>query len=104
MDTTSTPYSPRPPGSTRSAAETATDAARGTVDTVKSAAAEAFDRSQAAVSNAGQAANDVAAMATKQMKSLTSELEAMARRNPLGTIIGAIAIGFFVGFVARDRI
>jgi hypothetical protein len=55
-------------------------------------------------SNAGQAANDVAATATKQMKSLTSELEAMARRNPLGTIIGALTIGFFVGFAARDRI
>ena len=109
MNTTSKPYSPIQSGiqsgSARAAAasDTMADAARGAVDAVKSTMGDAFDRGQAAVSNASDAANDMAETANRQMKTLASELEVMTRRNPLGTIAGAVVIGFLAGFVARGR-
>src|SRR5580692_7631141 len=107
MNTTSKPYSSMQSGANRASAasDTMADAARGAVDAVKSTVGDAFDRGQAAVSNASGAANDMAndlaETANRQMKTLASELEVMARRNPLGTIAGAMVIGFLAGFVAR---
>jgi CHASE3 domain sensor protein len=105
MNMTSKPYSPGQPASTRASAATDTmaDVARGAVDAVKSTMGDALDRGQAAVSNASDVANDMAETANRQMKTVASELEAMARRNPLGTIAGAVVIGFLAGFVARGR-
>jgi ElaB/YqjD/DUF883 family membrane-anchored ribosome-binding protein len=44
---------------------------------------------------------EFASTAGEQAKSLAAELEAMARRNPLGALVGALAIGFLIGVWGR---
>jgi ElaB/YqjD/DUF883 family membrane-anchored ribosome-binding protein len=46
---------------------------------------------------------DMAASATQQFKTFTSELEDMARKNPLGALAGALVIGVVIGLIARGR-
>lgn len=48
---------------------------------------------------AGQAAN----AAQAQAKTFASELEGMARRNPLGTIGGTLFVGIVIGMLSRGR-
>jgi ElaB/YqjD/DUF883 family membrane-anchored ribosome-binding protein len=45
----------------------------------------------------------MAEMATQQVKTFASELEALAKRNPLGTITGAVLVGVLIGLLARGR-
>ena len=59
-------------------------------DTVGGVAGDLADRGMAFAATAGQ-----------QTKTLAAELEAMARRNPLGTLAGALAIGFLIGLWGR---
>jgi ElaB/YqjD/DUF883 family membrane-anchored ribosome-binding protein len=47
--------------------------------------------------------SDLATSAKQHVKTLTSELEAMARRNPLGTIAGTLVVGVIVGMMSRGR-
>ena len=42
-----------------------------------------------------------AATTGEQAKSLAGELEAFARRNPLGALAGAVAVGFIIGLWGR---
>jgi ElaB/YqjD/DUF883 family membrane-anchored ribosome-binding protein len=42
-------------------------------------------------------------MATQQVKTFAWELEAMAKRNPLGTIAGAVVVGIVIGLLTRGR-
>ena len=42
-----------------------------------------------------------AATAGEQAKSLAAEIEAFARRNPLGALAGAVAVGFILGLWGR---
>jgi len=44
---------------------------------------------------------EIASAATDQAKSLASELENMARRNPLGAIAGAVVVGVLIGMMGR---
>lgn len=44
---------------------------------------------------------DVASVATEQAKSWAAELENIARRNPLGALIGAVAVGILIGRMGR---
>jgi ElaB/YqjD/DUF883 family membrane-anchored ribosome-binding protein len=44
---------------------------------------------------------DIASTATERGKSLASDLETMARRNPLGAIAGAVVIGVLIGMMGR---
>lgn len=46
---------------------------------------------------------NAAAAATAQAKTFTIELEAIARRNPLGAIAGAVAVGALFGMLRRRR-
>jgi ElaB/YqjD/DUF883 family membrane-anchored ribosome-binding protein len=46
---------------------------------------------------------DMAASATQQFKTFTNELEEIARKNPLGALAGALAIGVVIGLIARGR-
>ena len=47
--------------------------------------------------------SDFAMSAKQQAKTFASELEAMARRNPLGTIAGTLVVGIIVGMMTRGR-
>jgi hypothetical protein len=47
--------------------------------------------------------SELATSARDQAKTFASELEAMARRNPLGTIVGALLVGVVIGMMSRGR-
>jgi ElaB/YqjD/DUF883 family membrane-anchored ribosome-binding protein len=85
--------------------------ARVTDETAKSArdvSASVAGQMKDAVGDAGQVADrladqgsQIAAAAGEQAKTLAAEIEAMARRNPLGALAGAVAIGFLIGLWGR---
>jgi ElaB/YqjD/DUF883 family membrane-anchored ribosome-binding protein len=104
MNTSSKPYSPPNQTSTsRSSSDTMAGTARDAVDAVKTKVGDAVDRGQAAVSHASDTASEMAGTATRQVTTFASELEAMAKRNPLGTIAGAVVVGVLIGLHARGR-
>jgi ElaB/YqjD/DUF883 family membrane-anchored ribosome-binding protein len=45
--------------------------------------------------------SQLASSAGDQAKTFATELEGMARRNPLGALAGAVAIGVFIGVMGR---
>jgi ElaB/YqjD/DUF883 family membrane-anchored ribosome-binding protein len=47
--------------------------------------------------------SDIASSAKQHATTFASELEAMARRNPLGTIAGTLLVGVIVGMMSRGR-
>jgi ElaB/YqjD/DUF883 family membrane-anchored ribosome-binding protein len=49
------------------------------------------------------AGSEIASAAKEHAKTLVSELEVMARRNPLGTIAGALLVGVIIGMMSRGR-
>jgi len=74
------------------------------------AAKKMRNMSEAVASQVGDAASgvadtssDLATSAKQQAKTFASELEAMARRNPLGTIAGTLVVGVIVGMMTRGR-
>jgi ElaB/YqjD/DUF883 family membrane-anchored ribosome-binding protein len=56
-----------------------------------------------AASSATGAGSDLMSNATEQAKTFAAELEGMARRNPLGTIAGAVLVGVVIGMMSRGR-
>jgi ElaB/YqjD/DUF883 family membrane-anchored ribosome-binding protein len=44
---------------------------------------------------------EMTSAANEQAKTIASELESMARRNPLGAIAGAVLIGVLIGWLGR---
>jgi ElaB/YqjD/DUF883 family membrane-anchored ribosome-binding protein len=46
---------------------------------------------------------DMASAATDQAKTFASEVENMARRNPLGAIAGAVVVGVLIGLMGRRK-
>jgi ElaB/YqjD/DUF883 family membrane-anchored ribosome-binding protein len=56
-----------------------------------------------AASNATDTGADLISSATEQAKTFAAELEGMARRNPLGTIAGAVLVGVVIGMMSRGR-
>jgi hypothetical protein len=72
ISTPSKPYSPNHTSTIRSP------------NTIADTARDAVDRGQAAVSHPSDTASETAETATRQVKTFASELEAMAKRNPLG--------------------
>lgn len=72
------------------AARSARDVASNVAGQVGNVASDLADRSASAAS-----------AATAQAKSLASELENMARRNPLGAIAGAVVLGVLIGMLGR---
>lgn len=48
-------------------------------------------------------ASQAATSAQTQAKTFASELEGMARRNPLGTIGGTLFVGIVIGMLSRGR-
>src|SRR6516165_6441020 len=61
--------------------------------------------SQVSSTASGLAASsaDVASSATEQFKTFATELEGIARRNPLGALAGALAVGIVIGLIVRGR-
>jgi ElaB/YqjD/DUF883 family membrane-anchored ribosome-binding protein len=106
----------------KAAASAAADSGLQSLGSVKDAAADFVSgaRGEAARSARGLASNvagrvsevagdladrgaDAAAAATAQTKTFTAELEAIARRNPIGAIAGAVAVGALIGLLRRRR-
>jgi len=46
---------------------------------------------------------DIASSATDQLKTFATELEGIARKNPLGALAGALAVGIAIGLIVRGR-
>ena len=51
----------------------------------------------------GETASEYAAAATQQAKTFASEIETMARKNPLGTIGATLVVGVIIGMMSRGR-
>ena len=49
------------------------------------------------------AGSELASAAKEHAKTFASELEGMARRNPLGTIAGALLVGVIIGMMSQGR-
>jgi ElaB/YqjD/DUF883 family membrane-anchored ribosome-binding protein len=56
-----------------------------------------------AASGAADTGSNLVGSAKGHAKTLASELEDMARRNPLGTIGGALLVGVVIGMMSRGR-
>jgi ElaB/YqjD/DUF883 family membrane-anchored ribosome-binding protein len=56
-----------------------------------------------AASGVADTGSDLATSAKQHAKTFASELEAMARRNPLGTIAGTLMVGVIIGMMSRGR-
>ena len=56
-----------------------------------------------AASGLADTGSDLVSTAQGHAKTLASELEDMARRNPLGTIAGAVLVGAIIGMMSRGR-
>jgi len=56
-----------------------------------------------AASGVADMSSDLASSAKEHAKTFASELEGMAKRNPLGTIAGALVIGVVIGMMSRGR-
>ena len=74
------------------------------------AAKKMRNMSEAVASQVGDAAggvadtgSDLATSAKQHAKTFASELEVMARRNPLGTIAGTLVVGVIIGMMTRGR-
>jgi ElaB/YqjD/DUF883 family membrane-anchored ribosome-binding protein len=59
------------------------------------------DRVSDMAGEVAQRGTAMASTATDQAKSLASELEAMARRNPIGALAGAVMVGIMIGMFGR---
>ena len=46
---------------------------------------------------------EMASSATDQLKTFATELEGIARKNPLGALAGALAVGIVIGLIVRGR-
>jgi ElaB/YqjD/DUF883 family membrane-anchored ribosome-binding protein len=75
------------------------EAARTIRDMGETVAAQA----RTATSGLADRGSEFATSTTTHAKTFASELEAMARRNPLGTIAGALLVGVVIGMMARGR-
>ena len=72
--------------------------------TTSGAAESARDLTTNLAEQAGDIADrgaDVASAASTQAKNLANELEAMARRNPLSVVAGALLVGVLIGMMGR---
>jgi ElaB/YqjD/DUF883 family membrane-anchored ribosome-binding protein len=93
--------SPTKPYSSNASTSDLKDPASSAVDSVRGAVGDAVDRGQTAMSQAGAKANEMADSASQQITTFASELAAMTRRNPLGTLAAATIAGVLVGLIMR---
>jgi ElaB/YqjD/DUF883 family membrane-anchored ribosome-binding protein len=86
----------------------AQEKANDTLDSAKRTMDHTIDRGKELASDAASTANDALRLArdagselAESASGLASELEAMTRKNPLTTVIGAVAIGVVMGMMVR---
>jgi ElaB/YqjD/DUF883 family membrane-anchored ribosome-binding protein len=84
-------------------ARIASQASTEAVKTVRNLAQSAASQVGSATSGVADTGSELASSAKEHAKTFTSELEAMARRNPLGTMAGALLIGVVIGMISRGR-
>jgi ElaB/YqjD/DUF883 family membrane-anchored ribosome-binding protein len=77
--------------------------AGGTAKTVRGLTQTAVSQVGSAASGVADAGSELASSAKEHAKTFASELEGMARRNPLGTIAGALLVGVIIGMISRGR-
>jgi ElaB/YqjD/DUF883 family membrane-anchored ribosome-binding protein len=71
--------------------------------TVRGASETLASQVGSAASGVADMGSDLASSAKEHAKTFASELEGMARRNPLGTIAGALVVGVVIGLMSRGR-
>ena len=71
--------------------------------TVRNLAHSTASQVSSAASGVADAGSELASSAKEHAKTFASELEAMTRRNPLGTIAGALLVGIVIGMISRGR-
>jgi hypothetical protein len=79
--------------------ETGGHAAR-TARSVGQAVASQVGSTASGLANTGA---EMASSATEQLKTFGTELEGIARKNPLGALAGALALGIVIGLIVRGR-
>jgi len=83
----------------RFASQAGDDAAK----TVRGAGQSLAAQVGGAATGVADMSSDLAASAKEHAKTFASELEGMAKRNPLGTIAGALVVGVVIGLMSRGR-
>jgi ElaB/YqjD/DUF883 family membrane-anchored ribosome-binding protein len=82
-------------------AEASSEAAKSARDVSSSVAGQLKDAVGDVADDLAGKGTQFASTAGEQGKTLAAEIEAMARRNPLGALAGALAIGFLIGVWGR---
>jgi ElaB/YqjD/DUF883 family membrane-anchored ribosome-binding protein len=83
----------------RFASQAGDDAAK----TVRGASQTLAAQVGSAASGVADMSSDLATSAKAHAKTFASELEGMAKRNPLGTLAGALVVGVVIGMMSRGR-
>jgi ElaB/YqjD/DUF883 family membrane-anchored ribosome-binding protein len=83
----------------RFASQTSDDATK----SVRGAGQSLAAQMGSAASGVADMSTDLATSARDHAKTFASELEGMARRNPLGTLAGALVVGVIIGLMSRGR-
>jgi ElaB/YqjD/DUF883 family membrane-anchored ribosome-binding protein len=83
----------------RFASQAGDDAAK----TVRGASQTLAAQVGSAASGVADMSSDLATSAKEHAKTFASELEGMAKRNPLGTLAGALVVGVVIGLMSRGR-
>jgi ElaB/YqjD/DUF883 family membrane-anchored ribosome-binding protein len=71
--------------------------------TIRSVSQTVASQVGSAASGVADASSELASSAKDHARTFASELEGMARRNPLGTIAGALLVGVIIGMMSRGR-
>ena len=79
------------------------DAGNMAVKSAKEATSDVTSQVGAAASNIADKSSEMAQAASEQAKTLASELEKVARANPLGALAGALLVGVVIGLIGRSR-
>jgi ElaB/YqjD/DUF883 family membrane-anchored ribosome-binding protein len=79
------------------------DAGNMAVKSAKEATSDVASQVGAAASNIADKSSEMAQAASEQAKTFASELEKMARANPLGALAGAMLVGVVIGLIGRSR-
>jgi len=82
-------------------AQASSEAAKSARDVSSSVAGQVKDAVGDVADELAHKGTQFVSTASEQGKTLAAEIEAMARRNPLGALAGALAIGFLIGVWGR---